>query len=236
MLIRRVIIAVMAATTIFTGITVPPAHAATGSTTVVLGDSFIAIPTNNQSQQRPCGQSAHNPARQIGARDWSCSTYRTDQVLQRAHDAIRAGDLHRGTTAVVINAGGNDWLQGRGWAVDHNMTQLIALIRQTAPNARISLTSNLPLAPGGQLCITNPGPALPLAPITWTEDIIKTQQKNNAQRLGVKFIDIGKQAQNHGTCSRDPYTAIAAAPGFMYPAHPTQAGANFIAQVLREQA
>lgn len=163
---------IAAATTALALVAAPATHAAEQGNVVTFGDSYVANPringdTSGNQWTHGCMQASDNwprlLAQQTGipVNDYSCNGRTSRDTLERIDQAIAAGDLHRGTRAVAISVGANNYW-GPGLAngvnvfnyndVERNyVSDLRAAarkIRSVAPQAKIIMP--------GMLSVTEP--------------------------------------------------------------------------------
>lgn len=154
-------------------------------------------------------------------------------------EAIDLGVLNVTIDDAIISIGGNDYRQLKWAQFKPNVRRIVAMIRQEAPYARVTIVSKLPLSQNNQVCLANGLPALFFPPIEISENIIHDTQKSLAEELGTNWIDIKELAKDHATCAAQPYTAIFDNPfkdeGYLFALHPTQPGADFVARTLKER-
>lgn len=256
----------------------PAAVAQPAGNVVVFGDSFAA----NPDQQRHwaakvpgmgssdyltsypttggCLQGPDNWPRQLGyrtgqnVRDWSCSGATSWTIMSRINGAIRTGDLHPGTRAVVLAVGINDYwpnnvinantrfdqvrIQNNYVA---NMHAAAARVREVAPNARIIMPGMLAISePWGaqRVCLINVVPNLPggvpVPIVQRVETLTRDNQIRAAREIGATYIDLKQLSAGHNTCARDNERWVAGyidttTRDYNMAYHPSRAGSAFVA-------
>lgn len=284
MKLRRSIAAVAALATLAVPSisTTSQADAAPNGNMVAYGDSFVANPdqiknftrgSSIESVRRSawdyptkggCLQAPNNwpriLAKQTGRQvvDWSCSGGNSETLLQRIDWSIRSGDLHPGTSVVLISTGINDFaplnaLQGRptDFRVIHNiyvnnLRTAANKIRRVAPHARIIMPGMLSITePVGlqRLCGVNvipnmPG-GLPLGHLQAMELAARDAQRHAAWAVGATFIDIKHESRNHHTCAPDQQRWVAGiidttTPNYNMAFHPSYAGSRYVANRVQQ--
>ncbi|WP_087116725.1 GDSL-type esterase/lipase family protein [Corynebacterium urinipleomorphum] len=284
MTLRRAIaaFAALAALLIPSVVATPQAAAAPNGNIVAFGDSFVANPDQIRNFTRSssidsvrqhawdyptkggCLQAPNNwpriLAKQTGrpVTDWSCSGGNSETLLGRIDWSIRSGDLHRGTSTVLISTGINDFaplnaLQGRptDFRIIHNMyvnnlRTAANKIRRVAPNARIIMPGMLSITePVGlqRLCGVNvipnmPG-GIPLGHLQAMELAARDAQRHAAGVIGATFIDIKHESRNNHTCAPDQHRWVAGiidttTPDYNMAFHPSYAGSRYVATRVQQ--
>lgn len=279
---RFIAAAAVAVGLISPAVTSAPANAAPAGNIVTLGDSYTANPDEIRNTIRDipakpvqdyvwrypnkggCLQAPNNWPRQLGAKvgapvaDWSCTAQTSQSMLGRIDAAIRAGDLHAGTRAVVIAVGMNDYgpfgisqgfqpLNPGAMSVDYinNIKAATAKVRSVAPGAKIVLSGSLavaePAAPN-MFCPVNVVPGAPggtpLPPLAATEVHNEARQRDAALAVGATFVEMRQASAGHTSCNPNAsqrYVAGAVdttTPGKTMSMHPSAAGSAFIASRL----
>lgn len=211
-----------------------------------------------------CLQAPNNWPRMLGRKtgapisDYSCTAESSHVIPAKVDRAIRNGDIHRGTRAVVIAVGINDygpWGIGRGanpfdQPRTHreyvgNIKVAVDKIRRAAPNAKILLPGTLSISEPYRLnsvCLLVAAPnmpiGLPLPTLQRIENYTRDNQRAAARATGATYIEIKDPSAGHNTCALDKDRWVV---GVMDPyvehnmnLHPSPAGSNFIAdQVAR---
>lgn len=277
-----------ALTAAFTGVGMSTtAEAAENGNVVVVGDSFTANPDevrnavrgsalvqsssvtnawiNNYPQNGGCLQAPDNWPRLLSQNtgvpvsDWSCTAQTSLGAVNRIDQAIKAGDIHPGTRAVVAAVGMNDFgpfgildgnipfdLNGIHHNLKDNIRTIADKVRAIAPNAKIIIpgqlsisTANFPHAVCPINVIPNQPAGLPGNTVHFVEEQNRHNQYWAAQGAGATFIDIMESSKYHDTCASDQERYVAGAidtttPGRNMGLHPSRAGSEHIAQRVAE--
>lgn len=250
------------------------AHAQPGNA-VVFGDSYTAVPDQFYNHYRAsslssgmvpadyprgsdgCLQSPNNWPRQMERQtgvpvvDRSCTAETSRSVLGKIDAAIADGQINRGTRAVYLAVGGNDFgpfgrREGANSSDPASMTERFsgnmaaagAKIRSAAPGARIIVAGMPEVTNGTGLCMVHVIPDLPLGvpvPGHQVENAIREMQRTGAERNGMTFVDNYALTAGHNTCSPDADRYIAGSIDFTSPAytmslHPTDLGNEALAR------
>ncbi|GAB3690625.1 hypothetical protein GCM10027595_01070 [Corynebacterium nasicanis] len=242
---------------------------------VVFGDSYTAMPDQFYNHYRGsslssgmvpadyprasagCLQSPNNWPRKMQQQtgipviDRSCTAETSQSVLGKIDSAIHEGQIHRGTRAVYLAIGGNDWGPfGRNEGANssdvpsmterysHNLSLAGAKIRAAAPGARIIVAGMPEVTDGKGLCLIQVIPNLPLGipvPGHQVENNIREMQRTGAERNGMIFVDNYALTRGHNTCSPDATRYIAGSIDFTsgpytMSLHPTDLGNEVLAR------
>lgn len=278
----------LAAFAAFTALATPtlaapaPAQAAPQGNVVAFGDSFVANPDQfkNFTRKIPlepvqryawdypskagCLQAPNNWPRILSQQtgrsvaDWSCSGGNSESLLSRIDGSIASGDLHRGTSTVLISTGINDFaplnaFSGRPTNFQdiqnlyvHNLRIAADKIRRVAPNARIIMPGMLSITePVGlqRLCLVNVVPnmpgGIPLGHLQAMELGARDAQKRAADAIGATFIDIKHESSAHNTCAPDSQRWVAGfvdttTENYNMAYHPSYAGSQYVATRVQQ--
>lgn len=212
-----------------------------------------------------CGQDPQNWPRLLAEQtnrslaDYSCNAAKSSNVVEDQLDqAIRDGALGAETQEVIVAVGGMD-LQGaftggllnfpmpfpQKLIDDYNarFEHLAARVREVAPNARITLPSYLSISDeASRMCLINVIPNRPLGLVVPGASLIEEQianvQRDAANRIGARFVDVQAATKGHGTCAPDAQRYVSAvlvdrtAPKHTMTMHPTVEGSRAIAREL----
>ncbi len=205
-----------------------------------------------------CLQAPTNWPRQLAAQtglpvdDWSCTAETSRSVLSRIDAAIRHGDIHGSTRAVILMIGGNDFGPfGMREGADvlnydamvarysDNMRAAAAKIRWAAPNAQLVIAGYPQITDGQALCFFNVIPTVPLGvplPGDAIENALAGMQAAGAAAAGMSFVDNRSLTSGHSTCSRDDSRRYVAgivdttSPAYPMSLHPTDLGHQALAR------
>lgn len=262
----------------------PAADAAPNGNIVTLGDSYTANPdqvrnalrdlnwqpvqdyVNNYPSRNGCLQAPNNWPRRLAAMegaplaDWSCTAQTSQTMLHRLDNAIANGDVHRGTRAVIIAVGINDfgpfgiqqgfqpWNPGKMTAdLSRNIRIAKDKIRYHAPQAKFVLSGMIaiadPAAPN-MFCPVNivpnaPG-GFPLPPLAAVEAANEANQRAAAAANGIQFVPMRMETRGNTTCAPDQARFVnggidtTVPGGVTMSLHPLHAGNEFIARRLSQ--
>lgn len=267
----RLAAAVMASAAAFAGVVAPTASAAPAGNIVTFGDSFSANPdqwrnlvrnipgTNlDYPSKAGCLQAPNNWPRKVANKgfsvaDWSCTAQTSRTMLGRLDRAVKAGDLHSGTRAVVLPSGMNNY--GGFGALDgvniinpaavrsaylSDIKRAAAKIRSVAPGAKIVIPGSLAVADPNttMFCAVNVVPNTPMGlPVPLLRDVERMNANNQAtaaRQVGATFVDIRSGSLNNNTCAPDKSRYVAGVidtttPNYNMAAHPSAAGSQYMA-------
>ena len=254
----------------------PEATAVPNGNVLYFGDSFTANPDGVKSAIRGfvpevfedypsrngCLQAPDNAPRQLDGMtprpvtDYSCNAETSRSTLDRIEQAIQAGDLHPGTSNVVLAAGLNNYnpFELRN---EHNVLNPPAVregyladtrraaerIRQVASGARIILAGSLSIADPNTTvwCAINVVPNLPagipLPVLRDAENWHRGNQIEAARQVGATYVEVKDGSAGNNTCAPDQQRYVAGVidtttPHYNMTAHPSRAGSNFIARQI----
>lgn len=210
-----------------------------------------------------CLQAPNNWPRQvqrlsgIPVADYSCTAESSHVLTDKVNLAIRNGDIHPGTRAVVFAVGINDYGPygiGRGatpfdqnkMRADfvHNVVSATNRVRSVAPNAKILLPGMLAVTePYGvqSLCFLNAIPNLalgfPFPLLQHVENLNRDNQRAAAAAARITYIENKDPSAGHNTCVPADTRWVAGivdTTNHNMSLHPTEAGSRFMAeQVIR---
>lgn len=223
---------------------------------VVFGDSYYSSP-GAPDRTGPCGRSDRNWPRLAAERgatisDWSCAADTSGSMLGRIDEATAAGQLGLTTTTVFISVGGNDFshqdavrgaavpdLEARRATVLDNVGAAVGKIRAAAPATRIVFSSYLPATDGPTYCPSGTaGGAVTDPDLDDVEGYISATMGVAAESYGGEFADVrgAAKAVGNSTCSPAGVRFVTGfsdgAPDHLADWHPTQAGNQFMADLL----
>lgn len=273
---RKVASVALALTAAVSGaaIATPAASAAPAGNIVTLGDSYTANPdqrlnavrnlntpaVRNYPKTSGCLQAPNNWPAKLGAKtgapisDWSCTAQTSHSMLGRIDSAIARGDIHRGTRAVVMAIGMNDYgpfgmsqgfqpFNAQKMRADYVRNIMIAAnkVRSHAPNAKIVLSGMLavsnPVAPH-MWCSVNVVPnapgGFPFPTLHRVEVDNENNQRAGAAAVGGTFVPMRQASGAHNTCAPDRERFVAGVidtttPNYNMSFHPSDKGSEFMA-------
>ncbi|WP_296146758.1 GDSL-type esterase/lipase family protein [uncultured Corynebacterium sp.] len=263
------------------GAGVPEANSAPNGNIVTFGDSYTSNPDElrNTLKKVPipdvhhfvwgtypsrlgCLQAPNNWPRQLGSiarapiADYSCTAESSHVIPGKIDKAIAAGDIHRGTRAIVIAVGINDFgpygiqrgaqpLSAGKMRNDYinNIRRGAAKARAAAPNAKILLSGSLSITEPDRLnslCFINVVPdaplGIPMSALHQIEHTNRSHQRAAAAASGATYVEMMHPSRHHSTCARDSQRWVA---GVIDPhaqhnmgLHPTPAGSRFMAKEI----
>lgn len=264
------------------GAGIPAAEAAPNGSIVTFGDSYTSNPDelrnavrkvpipqvqdfvygNGQPSRHGCLQSQDNWPRQLGRitgapiDDFSCTADSSHTIPTRVNWAIGSGAIHRGTRAVVISVGINDFgPYGVARGADplnpgkvrndyvNNIRTAVNKARAAAPGAKIIVAGTLSISDPGPLntlCFLNVVPnapaGIPMPPLQQVENLARDNQRAAAAATGATYVEIKDPSRSHSTCAPDRQRWVAGvvdpgAPHHMS-LHPTSGGSRFMAETI----
>ena len=280
-LARMLTAAAIAATTIGAGTMIPSADAAPNGNIVTFGDSYTSNPDELRNTLKKvqipqikhfvwgtypsrggCLQAPNNWPRQLGAiarapiADYSCTAESSHVIPGKIDRAIAAGDIHRGTRAVVIAVGMNDFgpygiqrgadpLNEGKMRADYvnNIRRAVGKARAAAPRAKILISGSLSVTEPDRLnslCFINVVPNAPLGipfpTLHRIENINRANQRAAAAASGATYVEMMHPSRHHSTCARDSQRWVAGAidtnAEHNMGLHPTPAGSRFMAEQI----
>lgn len=261
------------------GAGVPAAHSAPNGNIVTFGDSYTSNPDEFRNSlkgiQIPevqnfvygsghpsrdwCLQSQDNWPRQLGRMvgapiaDFSCTAESSHVIPNKVQRAINAGEIHRGTRAVVISVGINDFgPYGIRRGADpfntakvhndyvNNIRNAADKVRAVAPNTKIVIAGTLSISEPDRLqsvCLFNVVPnapfGIPMPTVQQIENLNRDNQRAAARAVGGTYVEIKHGSRAHSTCAPDAHRWVAGAidTGAQHHMglHPTPAGSRFMA-------
>jgi hypothetical protein len=190
--------------------------------------------------------------------DWSCNGMTSGEMLGKIDRAIGAGALNAGTGVVALSVGLNDWgpygftKDGnnfldpgvvRGAYIDH-LHQAAAKIRGIAPNAQIIMPGMLSVTdPNALFCPLNVIPDFPLGvPVPVLHDVEnwnRDAQRDAANEIGARYIDVKGASEFRSTCSRPDSERMVAGwidtttPDWRMVNHPSAKGNQLVADLVK---
>lgn len=217
---------------------------------------------NGQPSRHGCLQSQNNWPRQLGRitgvpiDDFSCTADPSHTIPTRVNWAIGSGTIHRGTRAVVISVGINDFRPyGMARGADplnpgkvrsdyvNNIRTAVNKARAAAPGAKIIIAGTLSISDPGPLntlCFLNVVPnapaGIPMPPLQQVENLARDNQRAAAAATGATYVEIKDPSRSHSTCAPDRQRWVAGvvdpgAPHHMS-LHPTSGGSRFMAETI----
>ena len=279
---RSLAAAVMSAACLFGVLAPATADAAPNGNVVTFGDSYTSNPDEKRNalkkSQIPqiqefvwgnypsnggCLQAPDNWPRQMARMknvpvdDYSCTAQTSATVNDSIDRAIRDGAIHRGTRAVVIAVGINEYgpygiSQGQNpfdqprvqQTYVNNMKRAVGKVRRAAPNAKVIIPGMLSVSePTGwqAVCVLNVIPnapfGFPLPPLQQLELWTRDNQRAAAHATGSTFVEIKDASRHNHTCSPDAQRFVGAGidttvKGHHMGFHPSYHGSRFMAEMI----
>lgn len=264
------------------GSAVIEADAAPNGNLVVFGDSYSSNPDEQRNTLKGikhpeiqhfvwgtypnrdgCLQAPNNWPRQlqgmtgIPVADYSCTAESSHVIPDGVDRAIRNGDIHPGTRAVVFAVGINDYgpygiargaqpFNQNKMRADfvNNIVNATNKVRAVAPNAKILLPGMLSVTePYGvqSLCFLNMIPdlalGLPFPTLQHLENLNRDNQRAAAAAARITYIENKDPSAGHNTCVPADTRWVAGivdTTNHNMSLHPTEAGSRFMAeQIIR---
>lgn len=278
----RILGAVALATVMLgTGASLPSSQAAPAGNIVTFGDSYTSNPDEIRNSLKKvqipdvqhfvwgtypsrggCLQAPNNWPRQLGSiarapiADYSCTAESSHVIPGKIDRAIAAGDIHRGTRAVIIAVGMNDFgpygikrganpLDEGKTRADYinNIQRSVAKARAAAPHAKILISGSLSVTEPDRLnslCFINVVPnaplGIPMPAIHRIEHVNRSNQRAAAAASRATYVEMMDPSRTHSTCAPDAYRWVAGVIDTNVPhnmgLHPTPAGSRFMAEQL----